>query len=288
MNLRNPKNTINGGKNRKSVGPSKSWETGKSWETRKTGRPVNSGNIAALDVDGTLYDGTLGFSVLDELRESGWISEAAVSRVRAAMAEHRGAGTEFRTTLHRTCSAYGSAVSGVPYEEVVRASHGAWRRVRHRLLECAAPLVETLRAAGYTPLLLSGSPQEMVDRIGDELGVEHRTGLAPTVRGGVCTPHLRTVPAVPEVKAALLRAAAARLGADPARSLAIGNSASDRELLRGVGMPIAFEPDPALSCLAGRHGWPVADRNTVVGLARAVTSMPASRWPVDTAAATAP
>lgn len=204
------------------------------------------------------------------------------------MAEHRAAGPEFRTTLYRTCSAYGSAVSGVPHEEVVRASHRAWLRVRHRVLACAAPLVETLRAGGYTPLLLSGSPQEMVDRIGDELGVEHRTGLTSTVRHGVCTPHLRTVPAVPEVKAALLRAAVHRFGADPARALAIGNSASDRELLRGVGRPIAFEPDRALSCLAERHGWPVADRSTVVRLARAITAVPGSRPSVDTAAATAP
>ncbi|MER6386970.1 haloacid dehalogenase-like hydrolase [Streptomyces sp. NPDC001523] len=241
-------------------------------------------NIAALDVDGTLFEGTLGFSLLDELCSSGLVNASAVERVRDTMREHRDAGARFRGTTHRASDAYARAVEGVRHEDAVRASHSAWRRVRHRLLESSAPLVESLRRNRFTPVLLSGSPQEMVDRMAGELGIAHRFGMR--LATGADTAYTRrflALPAVPEVKAELFRALAARLGADVRGALAVGNSASDRVLLTAVGHPVAFEPDDALRALARDAGWAVADRHTLVPLVSALTS-PSSlaRRPVPT------
>ncbi|MFJ9428477.1 HAD family hydrolase [Streptomyces sp. NPDC101490] len=229
-------------------------------------------NLAALDVDGTLYEGTLGFSLLDELSVSGLVSARAVQHVRDAMRAHRGAGGRFRDTTDLTSAAYAHAVRGVRHEDAVRASHTAWRRVRHRLLANSAPLVQNLRRNGFTPVLLSGSPQEMIDRIADELGVAHRIGMrVATGADGAYTHRFLTLPAVPEVKATLFRALAARFGADVRSALAVGNSASDHALLGSVGHPVAFEPDDALRALARAGGWAIADRHTLLPLVDAVT-----------------
>ncbi|MEW1695232.1 HAD family hydrolase [Streptomyces sp. NPDC093249] len=229
-------------------------------------------NLAALDVDGTLYEGTLGFSLLDELSVSGLVGAHAVQHVRDAMREHRDAGDRFRDTTDLTSDAYAHAVRGVRHEDAVRASHTAWRRVRHRLLASSAPLVENLRRNGFTPVLLSGSPQEMIDRIADELGVAHRIGMRlATGADSAYTHRFLALPAVPEVKAALFRALAARLGADVRAALAVGNSASDHALLDAVGHPVAFEPDDTLRALARDGGWAIADRHTLLPLVDALT-----------------
>lgn len=239
-------------------------------------------NLAALDVDGTLYEGTLGFSLLDELSSSGLVGTDAVRHVRATMSEHRDAGARFRDTTGRASDAYARAVEGVRHDDAVRASHAAWRRVRHRLLESTVPLVENLRRNGFTVVLLSGSPQEMVDRLAAELGIAHGVGMRlATGADGAYTRRFLTLPAVPEAKAELLRALAGRLGADPRAALAVGNSASDRVLLGAVGHPVAFEPDDALRALARSRDWTLADRHTLVPLVSALTAPSAlTRRPV--------
>ncbi|MEV7282131.1 haloacid dehalogenase-like hydrolase [Streptomyces sp. NPDC093111] len=234
-------------------------------------------SIAALDVDGTLYEGTLGFSLLDELRASGLIGASAVRHVRDTMHAHRSAGDRFRDTTGPASDAYARAVEGVRHTDAVRASHTAWRRVRHLLLDSTAPLVENLRRNGFTPVLLSGSPQEMVDRMAGELGIDHRFGMRlATGADSAYTRRFLSLPAVPEVKAELLRALAVRLGTDLRTALAVGNSASDHALLGSVGHPVAFEPDDALRALARDGGWTVADRHTLVPLVNALTA-PSSR-----------
>ncbi|MEU3832727.1 HAD family hydrolase [Streptomyces microflavus] len=238
-------------------------------------------NIAALDVDGTLYEGTLGFSLLDELRAFGLVDAPAVRQVRDTMRDHRRAGDRFRDTTERASDAYARAVEGVRHADAVRASHLAWRRVRHLLLDSTVPLVESLRRNGFTPVLLSGSPQEMVDRMAGELGIVHRFGMRlATGADSTYTRRFLSLPAVPEVKAELLRALADRLGADLRTALAVGNSASDRALLGAVGHPVAFEPDDALRALARDGGWTVADRHTLVPLVNALTALaPRPRCP---------
>ncbi|GGZ47516.1 HAD family hydrolase [Streptomyces subrutilus] len=249
-------------------------------------------NIAALDVDGTLYEGTLGFSLLDELRSSGLVDPVAVRHVRDTMGAHRAAGARFRDTTGRASAAYARAMEGVRHEDAVRASHAAWRKVRHRLLASTVPLVESLRRRRFTPVLLSGSPQEMIDRMAGELGIAHRFGMRlATGPDGTYTHRFLTLPAVPEVKAELLCTLAARLGAGLGTALAVGNSASDRVLLGAVGHPVAFEPDDTLRALAHGAGWTIADRHTLVPLVNALgasspgassprTPAPSTRRPV--------
>lgn len=236
--------------------------------------------LAALDVDGTLYDGTLGFALLDELRAGGLVSSSAVRHVRDTMREHRRSGGRFRDTTGPASDAYARAVEGVLPRDAVLASCRVWPRVRHRLLACAVPLVESLRGAGFTPVLLSGSPQEMIDRVATDLGIGHRFGMRlATGPGGRWTRRFTSLPAVPEAKARLLCALAEGLGADLACAVAVGNSASDRAMLAAVGHPVAFEPDEALLAVARDSGWSITDRHTLVPLLStpAFQSSPASR-----------
>ncbi|MFG3200187.1 HAD family hydrolase [Streptomyces sp. NPDC048208] len=230
-------------------------------------------NLAALDIDGTLYGGTLGFALLDELHACGLVSAHAIQSVRDTMRDHRGAGDRFRHTTGPASAAYARAMEGVRHTDAVRASRTAWLRVRHLLLDSTAPLVDGLRRNGFTPVLLSGSPQEMADRLADEFGIVHRFGMRlASDADSAYTLRFLSLPAVPEIKADLLRTLAADLGADLRTAVAVGNSASDRALLGAVGNPVAFEPDDALRALARDKGWTVADRHTLVPLVNALTA----------------
>ncbi|MFD5558599.1 HAD family hydrolase [Streptomyces sp. NPDC127068] len=220
----------------------------------------------ALDVDGTLYDGTLGFSLLHELESRGYVKASLIRAIHEFVEEYRMQGVGCREDLLSICEMCAFAIKGVPCDVVIEASESAWKKVRQRLMGEARKLLYGVRAEGCVPVLLSGSPQVMIDRIADELGVKYRYGIVSSVEGDHYTDHLISVPAVPDVKVDLVRNLASRLGIPTERSLAIGNSTSDHELLKVVGYPIAFEPDGSLLSMAREFGWRIADRDTAVDI----------------------
>ncbi|MEU1123125.1 hypothetical protein ABZ371_05965 [Streptomyces sp. NPDC005899] len=78
------------------------------------------------------------------------------------------------------------------------------------------------------------------------------------------TGHLTRAPGRRGEKLRILDHLAEELRLDLPRSPALGNTASDRTLLRAVGKPVAFEPDTALAAQARGTAWCRVTRDTVL------------------------
>lgn len=224
--------------------------------------------VAVLDVDGTLIPGSLGLGLLRALADRRLVDPDAIAALFAAVEEQRAGRCSYADMVESTTASFAAALRGALRWQVERVARGIWGRRRESLFDFVRPLVERLRRAGLTPVIVSSSPQEIVALLAADLEIVDVVGSrfsAPEGRyDGACA----LMPGRAGGKIAALRAelAAGGRGLDLAGSLALGNAPSDLSVLEAVGTPIAFEPVAELQRVAEARGWRITDRQTILGV----------------------
>jgi phosphoserine phosphatase len=224
--------------------------------------------LAILDVDGTLYPGALGIELLRALIASGICDHARGQRVFDVLHRYRVGEIDFATMSVDAYGLFAAVLKDCACADVDRVARETWQRERARLFPFATELVRILEAGGCVPVLISGSPQEVVRLLAGELGIIQFCGAIFSQQGGVYTGEIDLASAVLGNKRVILSTMLGQRGVRWRDSIAIGDSPTDAALFELVGSPVAFEPDPALRTLAVDRGWTVADRSNVLDTVR--------------------
>jgi len=146
----------------------------------------------------------------------------------------------------------------------------------------ALDLIDAHRAAGRLVVIVSASPEEIVDPLGRHLGADLTIASRADVDGEGRYTGAMSFYAYGPYKADAMRALAAGHGVDLARSYAYSDSYTDMPMLEAVGHPVAVNPDRVLQRLARERGWqvrqfahPVTLRDRVRDRVRASAERPA-------------
>jgi phosphoserine phosphatase len=230
---------------------------------------------AVLDLDGTLYPGAVGIDWLHGLIDAGVCERAAGQRVFAVLDDHRRGIVDFPTMAARAYAAFASALAGIEVESAEAIARSVWARQREQLFAFVPELIACLRAHGQEPVLISGSPIEMVELVAAELGIAVARGAVFGRDAGRYTGSVDLSSGMPGEKPKILAAVGRELalvGGELAldRCFALGNSMTDAKLFECVGIPLAFEPDAELLELAEANGWRVATRHDVLACSRSL------------------
>ena len=145
----------------------------------------------------------------------------------------------------------------------------------------AADLIEEHRAAGREIVIVSSSGAEMVEPIGEMLGVDQVVATRMVTEAGRYTGEIEFY-VYGENKAEALRRVAAEGGYDLADCYAYSDSVTDLPMLAAVGHPTAVNPDRGLRRAALERGWPVLQFTRPVSMRTRFSAPPA---PVVTGAA---
>ncbi|HEY0126622.1 MAG TPA: HAD family hydrolase [Blastococcus sp.] len=145
----------------------------------------------------------------------------------------------------------------------------------------AADLIEEHRAAGREIVIVSSSGAEMVEPIGEMLGVDQVVATRMVTEAGRYTGEIEFY-VYGENKAEALRRVAAEGGYDLADCYAYSDSVTDLPMLAAVGHPTAVNPDRGLRKAALERGWPVLQFTRPVSMRTRFSAPPA---PVVTGAA---
>ncbi len=129
----------------------------------------------------------------------------------------------------------------------------------------AVDLIEHHRSAGHDVIIVSTSGSEVVEPIGELLGVDHVVATRMTVHDGRYTGEIGFYAFGPH-KADAMRDLAHRHGYDLAASYAYSDSETDLPMLSAVGHAHAVNPDRTLRRIATERGWPVLLFDTPVAL----------------------
>ena len=121
----------------------------------------------------------------------------------------------------------------------------------------ALELMEAHRAAGRRVFIVSASPEEIVEPLGEYLGVDEAIASRAKVDDEGRYTGEMDVYAYGPYKADVMREVAAREGIDLAASFAYSDSYTDIPMLEAVGNPVAVNPDRVLLKLARERDWEV-------------------------------
>ena len=141
----------------------------------------------------------------------------------------------------------------------------------------ALELLRSHRAAGRLVVLVSASPEEIVQPLALHLGVDLAIASRARVDAdGRYTGEVEQYAYGPH-KAEAIEALAVERGIDLSRSWAYSDSATDEPMLRAVGHPVAVNPDRDLARVAAAEGWPVLTFTHPVPLRERVNLPPPGR-----------
>lgn len=220
--------------------------------------------FAVFDIDGTLIRWQLYHAIVHKLGKAGQLHAddfEAINQARMQWKNRRDSEGfhSYETTLVERFKMALIHVDPAAYDDAVQSVYDEYK---DQIFTYTRDLVHELQRKGYLLFAISGSPQEVVEKLATYHHFDDAIGGVFVRQDGRFTGK-STTPIFD--KKAALDTLVAKHDATYSDSYAVGDSASDAPMLAAVEHPIAFSPDQNLYNLAREHGWPiVVERKNVV------------------------
>jgi HAD superfamily hydrolase (TIGR01490 family) len=214
----------------------------------------SGGGLAIFDLDRTLVPGSSLALVGRELVRRGVVRRRAVAAELAAGAvfARRGLG-EARS--EQVCRRLLGLARGLDRELLLGVLRDAAPEIVGRVYGGGRFLIDRHLLAGDFCVIVSSSPQELVDQVAASLGIHRAVGTRAEVARGCYTGRLERPFCHGPAKLTRLADELGRV--DLSHATAYSDAASDLPLLEACGHPVAVNPDRGLTAAAKRNGWPV-------------------------------
>jgi HAD superfamily hydrolase (TIGR01490 family) len=212
-----------------------------------------------FDVDGTLTRTNLVHPLLfymtnqqHPLRAAGRLFKAALFAPAWLASESVDRGT-FNELLFK-------AYKGMSEDRLLELADEAFDTVlRPALFKDGVSLVKRAKQAGHRIVLISGSPDFLLERLAKKIDADEVIGNHLEIRDGIATGRIRRPLVAGPEKATLIKNHAKKHGFDLDRCAAYSDSMSDVPMLSVVGRPTVVNPDFRLRALARTHRWPILE-----------------------------
>lgn len=213
-----------------------------------------TGRVAIFDLDRTLLPGSSLVLLGKALVERGVIPRSVLARhaAQAAIFSRRGLADGRIARLRESLLA---AAAGRDHDQIVSVAREVGGEMASNSYPAARWLLRQHQEAGDFCIVLSASPQELVEAVAAALGAHRAVGTCAEVVDGRLTGRLFGPFCHGPGK---LERLATDLGpVELASATAYADSASDLPLLSSCGHPVAVNPDRRLWKAAQAAGWPV-------------------------------
>jgi HAD superfamily hydrolase (TIGR01490 family) len=152
------------------------------------------------------------------------------------------------------------AIKGHPVAQMVTVAEQVWDEVlAGRVYPGAKDLIDAHLAVGHEVWLISASPTEVVQLIGERVGATGALGTVVEHAHGYYTGRLVGGLLHGPAKADAAQRLADARGIDLASSYAYGDSGNDIPILSLVGQPCGINPDKRLRRQCAANAWPVRE-----------------------------
>lgn len=218
---------------------------------------VPFGRAAAIfDVDDSLLDGNAGTIFTWYLYSEKVMRPEVRSRIPRIIYEY----ARHRLTEQDMVEVGSRSQQGLRADEVKAHAHACFERhLRKRITNGAIRQIRKHLLSGHFVLIASGSPQYIVDEIGQHLHVHLAVGTRTRIVDGRCTDQIVPPVVFREGKRAAVEAIADRWDLDLSRSWLYSDSSADTPLLESVGHPVVVNPKAPFRAVAEHRGWQVVE-----------------------------
>lgn len=225
---------------------------------------------AFSDVDGTLGQPPAGFYIkqlCDLLYKEGYFSEKEYERSNEIVQEYKKGSREYTEAAQEAVRVFASGIKGRKRADAERIGEKYIQTHPKDIFSFTEGLISVLRHKGYRPVLLSGSPEEIIIpfgwlfRIGK--GDVFATEFGADNKGRYTGEILRSM-VEPGAKKSAVEAYAAMHGIDLSRSAAFGDTENDMQMFELVGYPFAVKPNEVLRKIASERAWPMCSQDDLM------------------------
>jgi len=220
--------------------------------------------FAAFDIDGTLIRWQLYHSLVDKLAKQNLLGEDAHNQLHEARMKwkRRESNDEFLAYEAQVIKVYEAAIQKINFNDFDKAVEEVVQEYKDQVYTYTKKLIADLKNQGYFLLAISGSHQELVEKIANYYGFDDCLGTVYQ-RGETSFSGQKTVASKNKQRA--LSWLIQKHNLTLKGSYAVGDSKSDALMLEMVEKPIVFNPDTHLYNIALKKHWPVViERKNVV------------------------
>jgi HAD superfamily hydrolase (TIGR01490 family) len=212
------------------------------------------GRVAVFDLDRTLLPGSSLVALGREMASHGLLQRHRLLTAMARDASFRRRGAT-DAQADGVCAAALRHVAGLEVEVLRSLVDAVARRLAGEVRPGARHLLRRHLLAGDFVVVLSASPQELVEAVAARIGAHRGVGTRADVAGGCYTGRLIGPFCYGDGKVARLQH---DVGGGVLRdATAYADSGSDLPVLEACREPVAVNPDGRLRWVAERRGWPV-------------------------------
>jgi HAD superfamily hydrolase (TIGR01490 family) len=220
--------------------------------------------FAVFDIDGTLVRWQLYHAITDKLGKLGYLPEGSLERLHKSRMEwkNRNSIDAYHRYETEMVTVFQDALTNIPVEAYHAAVSAVFASYKDQVYTYTRGLIVELKRAGYLIFAISGSPQDVLEKIGSHYGFDDVVGPSYEQKDGSFTGQITLTHTR---KGEILQELVTKHGATWRGSIAVGDSPSDIAMLELVEKPITFNPTGDLYELALQKGWPIiVERKNVV------------------------
>ncbi|WP_190816423.1 HAD family hydrolase [Saccharopolyspora pogona] len=233
-------------------------------------------------MDGTLFPGVLGMEFVAALAARDLSDPQHIKEIKLATRRYEDGELDLASATAIVYERYAACLKGQAQHQVQEVAWECWARVSRQLFSFSRRLVEDLAELGIPSMLISGSPDEVIQAAARDLRIPYARGAIASTHAGRYTGELASAPGVRGGKSAVLAELTCSTGVAPKCVFALGNSINDAEVFRRSALSVAFEPDGELMALSEANGWLIADRTSLPTMLRKVlASLAEYRGPLE-------
>lgn len=188
--------------------------------------------LLAADMDSTLIEN----EIVDEIAAAAGLSEEIAPITARAVAGE----IDFAASLKERVA----LLKGLRHARYLSALGAI------RLIPGARELIATMRRAGVHTVIISGGFREFTGHVRTALGMDEDVANEVEIAAGALTGGLVGPIVGGESKADILAGIAAKLGISMSETMAVGDGANDRAMIRAAGLGVAFRAKPVLRAAA--------------------------------------
>ena len=221
--------------------------------------------LAVFDIDGTIFRSSLVIELSHALVEAGIFPQAAkreIAKEYLAWLDRKGT---YEAYINKVVKIYIKHICGQRYNAVKRIAENVIAYQKDRVYRYTRDLIKQLKKQNYFLVAISGSPSYIVEAYAKAIGFNLFFGTELEIKDGKFTGNIANLDSAYN-KAGIIKALAKQYPTIKLKkSLAVGDTESDMQMLSLVGQPIAFNPNMELAKIAQKKQWKVVvERKDVV------------------------
>lgn len=212
--------------------------------------------FAVFDIDGTLIRWQLYHAIADALAKTGSIDSKTYDSIRDArmLWKQRSGPESFKLYQQRLVEAYEKVLLNLSVKQFKEAVEAVFEEYKDQVYTYTRDLLKVLKAKKYLLFAISGSQTEIIIKIANYYGFDEYIGSTYLHKHGKFTGE---VTFAFDKKDTILRDMVAKHNASWDKSIAVGDSAIDINMLEAVEKPIAFNPERRLFEHARSKEWKI-------------------------------